>query len=167
MKPDHEALARIRDAIKRGDREVDLGAALGIPLTMVRNADGRVEVRGPDGGEAATTHSQVWDPTPTRPTDYPAGLPFVPNVKAAVVIGSDAHMTNVQWFNPAEPLARLDQLVEESLTEGWQLQSAPPRIAERPGEHRWLVQGNRIRFFSFVGSSSGDGLLALMQMEHE
>ena len=167
MKPDHEALARIRDAIKRGDREIDLGAALGIPLTMIRNADGRVEVRAPDGGEAATTHSQVWDPTPTRPTDYPAGLPFLPNVKAAVVIGSDAHMTSVQWFNPAEPLARLDQLVEESLTEGWQLQSAPPRIAERPGEHRWLVQGNRVRFFSFVGSSSGDGLLALMQMEHE
>jgi hypothetical protein len=166
MKPeDTEFSKRIRDAVQRGDREIDLGEPGGVPLKMIRTADGDVEVR--EAGAKAVVRSQVWDPTPTRPTDYPASLPFVPVVRAASVTGGAAQMMGVQWFDPPEPLARLNELVEESVAEGWQLETPPPRIAERPGEHRWLVQGSRVRFFYFVGSGTGGGLLALMQMEHE
>ncbi len=167
MKPDHEALARIRDAVKRGDREIDLGAPFGVPLKMVRNPDGRVEVRGDAAGEHALVQSRVWEPTPTRPTDYPASVPFVPDVRAAIVTGGDAHMTTVQWFDPPQALATLSQLVEESLAEGWESQPPPPRFAQRPGEHRWLVRGDRVRFFSLIGSGSGGGLLVLIQMNRQ
>jgi len=167
MKPDREALARIHDALRRGEREIDLGAALGVPFVIVQDSDGRIEVRGTEGEAPPRLRSQVWDPTPTRPADYPAGVPFVPDTRAAVVIDSDGVARGIQWYDPPEPLARLALIVEESLAEGWELQSPPPAVAERPGEHRWLVRGDRVRFLALLGAGSGRSLLALTQMERE
>jgi len=167
MKPDRETLARIHDALERGEREVDLGAALGVPLVIVQDSDGRIEVRGTEGEAPPSVRSRVWDPTPARPPDYPADVPFVPDTRTAAVIGSDGVARGVQWYDGVEPLARLALIVEESLAQGWELQSPPAAIAERPGEHRWLVRGDRVRFLALLDAGSGRSLLALTQMERE
>ena len=154
--------AAMKAAMASPLRDVEVVGPDGMPMRIHKEPEpgvkARIEVAVGDAGSLVTT---VWEPSPVRPAAYPNTLPFIPNVGAGTsAIGSEGRRrAQVQWFGISDVEGALQQLVAESVAEGW---TRTPLTLRTPGPTRVLTfeRGSEARTITAV-SVRGFGMLSL------
>ena len=148
-------------------------------LGALKDAPSGTEMELSDGGRARVADDQpgsrgiwvqnadgsgwqmrVYQPTPTRPEGYPAGMPFVPNANMSVTHGSEGNVMAV--WESAEPEPLFEELSSQAAASGWSVQPDNPIFARLPGglRMRELKQGERTRIIMRM-TAKGQGVVAV------
>ena len=141
---DPELFQRMQEAAARfnaGESDFEVIMTPVGPAHLVRDPD---DPRGfrldfVDDGAKRTVPIQEYPPAPTRPSGYPAPLPFLGDC-AAIVNTIDQSVT---WVGPADPEAAFRRLVKEMEDEGWVLVESDEdgQVLEKEGVVRTLRTG--------------------------
>jgi hypothetical protein len=102
---------------------------------------------------------KVWEAAPAVPQDYPAGLPFVPNLKVGIEEEAEGVVV-MKWWGVERPLEVMQQLLGASVQDGWAVHDDLPaatgdagsirRISMRRGGNERVVEAIQAAPFSFV-----------------
>jgi hypothetical protein len=103
---------------------------------------------------------EIWPAAASRPDDFPAGLPFVPDVEVGVEHDAVAGVVVMKWWGVARPLELMQQLLGASVKDGWTLYDDAPqptgdagsvrRMCFRLRERERIIEAMQAAQFSFV-----------------
>ena len=117
---DPELFQRMQEAARRfreGESDFEEILTPAGPARLIRDdSDPRgfkIDFVG-DGAQRSVS-VQNYPAAPTRPPGYPAPLPFLAGCAATV----DTHDQSVTWTDPSTPEKSFEQVVRESLDDGW------------------------------------------------
>ena len=155
--------AAIKAAMESPDREVEVIGPDGTPMRIVKGPDpgvrARIEVVAGGSNSGVTI---IWDPTEARPARYPKDLPFIPKAAASTstIMGKRGPLAQVHWFGVADLDGAVNQLVADSLAEGWKHTPVQPSTPE-PTRMITLERGDEARTIT-VRATPGFGMISLL-----
>jgi len=156
-----ELMRRLVDLLETSGDHAEVTGPDGAPWQVHREPDGSLVMDIANTGPMVT---RGWQPTDHRPPDYPPDLPFLAGTTACTVVTAGLNrMTMVQWLSVPDADPVLEQLVTQSLADGWQEGEASP-VADPPGKLRQFVRGGLKRIISRTRISERD-ILMLMQVD--
>jgi hypothetical protein len=136
-------MSRIRRATESGADEATVNA-LGAQLVFSKQSDGGFTFQAPDGSAS----SRLYQASESRPTDYPDGIPFIPNEPVSAL--SVANTVTLMWFKPTNPEALFADLNERTKAERWALKEES-EYARVPVRHSEYETNGLIRSILFSG----------------
>jgi hypothetical protein len=118
------AMERMKEVIGRfrsGDldsAEIPLPSGEKVRLSRDDRSPGAFTVRSLEGGP--TMRSVPFEPSSTRPENYPEDLPFLPEASVGLTESEEQSFRTLTWFKAPEPEESLQLLRLQLVTDGWE-----------------------------------------------
>ena len=148
MNPDTSAMRVLAEQLRDPsltDREVEIDGTTWYLRKAPRPGVRMTMAIGPAGTEPMLS---LYEAAPSRPTDFPDDVPFVPGLPASVIVDPDTSTTSaVMWMEVPDAAELIGQLEAASLAEKWEIVERSDQFGgiaielERDGERRMLMGG--------------------------
>lgn len=122
--PSKEAMERIKDVIGRfragelDSAEIPLPTGGNVQLTRDDRSPGGFTMRSPEGGP--TMRCIPFEPSSTRPEEYPEDLPFLAEAAVALTEIEGQSFRTLTWFKLQDPEECLQILRLQLVADGWE-----------------------------------------------
>jgi len=146
-----EILALIQGALANPDDLTGVTLPDGSELDVQKRPEEGVSlrIRAPAEG-GGFSESTLWEAAPTRPYNYPANLPFLPDLPVSVTVVPSQEGVSMRWSGVENPQSVVAQLVAASTENGWVPEESPASLDAVPVEMLALKRSERQRILMTV-----------------
>jgi hypothetical protein len=128
-----EATERLQSGASKRE-EITFPSGRKVVLEADEEVSGAFRMRESEGGMAM--RSVPFQPSSTRPADYPEDMPFLPECAVSLIEVGDGSSRTMTWYAPPDPEAALAELRLQLTREGWS-EAGESEASTTHGTARW------------------------------